>query len=853
MMSLVAPIVAAALMAQAPANREFSGEVVDGQGKAVAGAQVVFRVRPEAKSDPVEVRTTSDDHGAFRLNIPLPGRSLARELNFLAYRPGLAIGAVGLVQTPHRIVLHEPKPRTVQIVGDDARPVAGARIAIRMVYLFGGTLAEVPDSLAASLAASTGPDGNATITYLAARDQLVAVRVTATSIGSQDFLLVEQPGRSSEPAVVTIRLKSTGRIAGRILDQDGKGVANHEIEVWSKAGIEGVLPSQVGFTGGPLRTSADGSFLTPDNLMVGSTYRLVVREPGKDPITSDWITIRDKTRTLPALVLGALRTIRGRVVDRQGKPVACASVFQTGDGPARTSTEADSDGRFSLGGYRQGPAFVFVRAPGFRFHGQLIKPDEADARLELTRSSERPAREMSMLPDPIPLDESRAMARRLLEPCWKAVAEKGDDDARYRVLLALVPADPSGALQKLETVKFNDERIRFMVLRQVVLALAEFDQEEAAAVAESIADPATRAWAFLRLADKVLSGQRQHQGTLLDRSLQQARIMSDPSERLLGLAEVAERWLERGEIDKAKGLFAEGLSIANPLNEKQNSNRGLFAARLARVDLPAALAIARDFAGDRLESQVLGNIAFHIAAENPAEAERVWEQTSRMSRRQIDAEICWKLSGIDPAGARRTLEAMPWIDQRPDLFVSLALGSKARDLSASREAFKTALQGLDRIMKERPERYQMFVGTLLPAVERIDPALVPEMLWRDVASRPPIMDPRAGPGPTRLIAQLAWYDREVAAVLFEPTRALIERTDNSELAAWRYEFLAWSLFDPRAAVARLEQTPISPDVGLIWRSARVYVAESLGRSHDERWGAIWRQRDIMYGGTKRDL
>ncbi len=69
----------------------------------------------------------------------------------------------------------------------------------------------------------------------------------------------------------------------------------------------------------------------------------------------------------------------------------------------------------------------------------------------------------------------------------------------------------------------------------------------------------------------------------------------------------------------------------------------------------------------------------------------------------------------------------------------------------------------------------------------------------------------------------------------------------------RHDFLAWSLFDPRAAVARLEKTPISSDLAQMWRGARVSVAESLGRSHDERWGAIWRERDVMYGGTKRDL
>ncbi len=56
------------------------------------------------------------------------------------------------------------------------------------------------------------------------------------------------------------------------------------------------------------------------------------------------------------------------------------------------------------------------------------------------------------------------------------------------------------------------------------------------------------------------------------------------------VAEVAERWYELGEKDKAKALFAESVRLRpdTPLR------RGLFAARLAHVDLPAALAIAKE-------------------------------------------------------------------------------------------------------------------------------------------------------------------------------------------------------------------------------------------------------------------
>ena len=99
---------------------------------------------------------------------------------------------------------------------------------------------------------------------------------------------------------------------------------------------------------------------------------------------SDWITIGEKTRTLPMMVLRPLRTVSGRVVDRQGKPVADIEVCQSGDGPDASATRTDADGRFSLGGFRQGPVFLFVRrwvsipGPACQSHG--AQPDaRADA------------------------------------------------------------------------------------------------------------------------------------------------------------------------------------------------------------------------------------------------------------------------------------------------------------------------------------------------------------------------------------------------------------------------------------------------------------------------------------------
>ncbi len=529
-----------ALIAQTNPARPMKGDVVDGEGKPIANARVVLYAPPVAylKGDPVEVEAKTNADGQFSLVIPPLERAVMNGIHFLAYSPGQAIGAVDLRR--NRVVLQAPHARTVKLQGPDGQPIAGARVALRVLYGFGGTLAEVPESLADPLATTTGPDGTTSIGYLAARDKLVAVRVTADSIASQDFVLIEQPGVASEPPIITIKLKSTGTISGRLVDENARPVTNQVVEVWSQGNRVWLLANQVSLKEGPIRTIADGSFQTRPVLQQGSAYRVAIRAPGKDPIFSDWITIQEKPHTLPLLVQRSLRTIRGRVVDRQGKPVDGARVFQSGDGPERAETTTAADGHFSLAGFRPGPVFLLVRKNGFRFHGQLLKATDVNVAAELTRVSEAPSRVMKTLPALITIDESRALARQLLEPCWKVFSEAGDLK-KYRFLEVLVPANPSGVLEKLATLKFTNQSFRFRLLREIVLALAERDQEEAASVAESIPDAATKSWALSQLSDRVPESGHERKLALLDRALQQARITADQSERLGQLGEVAQR------------------------------------------------------------------------------------------------------------------------------------------------------------------------------------------------------------------------------------------------------------------------------------------------------------------------
>ena len=449
MLALAAPLLSAILLAQPVPDAKVTGTVVDEQAKPVAGVQVVMYAPPigNFKGDPVEANTETDAAGRFDFTAPPLGRIYTNGVHVCAFKAGFAIAAIEYHRTKtHQIVLRKPETRRVRVEAPEGKPIAGTRIEARLIFFAGGTgTADIPASLASPLATTTAADGTATLTFLCDRDRLVAARLRADTIGEQDLPVAEETAAGKAPSSFAIKLKKTGRLAGRVVDQAGRGVAGQAVEIWTRGASGGLTPNPIRFKNGPPRTDSDGAFQTPANLLIGSSYRVVVREPGNEPIISDFFPITEDSVAIPPLELRPLRSVSGQVVDRQGKPVPDVEVFQSGDGPRRTSVRTDGSGRFALGGFPIGTAYLFARGEGFRFHGKLLKPGEKEVSIELTRSSERPALELTKLHDPVPIEESRALARRILERWWNAAVEKRDEGSKFFVIQFLLPADPPPA------------------------------------------------------------------------------------------------------------------------------------------------------------------------------------------------------------------------------------------------------------------------------------------------------------------------------------------------------------------------------------------------------------------------
>ena len=287
-------------------------------------------------------------------------------------------------------------------------------------------------------------------------------------------------------------------------------------------------------------------------------------------------------------MLRRLRTVEGIARDRQGKPVVGAVVFQTGDGPMRTRALTDSDGRFRVPGLIEGTAILFARKDGYRFRGKPINTEAGTAVLVLTRSDEAHA-PLKTLAGALPHAAERALARRLLMPYVENVMAKGTDSQKYQALAALAPVDPARTLELLDAHWAGKPQFGVDYLRsQVASALADESPDEALGIAESIEDPDVRSQCLGAVVDKLPASDRARKVELLAQAQLQARAIKQPSQKLLMLGWVAERWLNLGEKDRALALLGEGRALVKDV-PPPGYKIAVYTMALARVDFPAAL------------------------------------------------------------------------------------------------------------------------------------------------------------------------------------------------------------------------------------------------------------------------
>jgi hypothetical protein len=852
-------ILASTVLAQA--SSPITGAVVDDRGKPVSGAEVVFSSGVARDgSVPIVAKTTTDETGRFRIEHPgASRRGGVLDGAIWAHKPGPGLGVVELIREDqpgrsHRLVLEPAQARHVTIRDADGKPIKGARIAPRVAetdqtsYL-GAT---VPDVWLERLTAASDDKGIAALPGLTRRSELRSAWIAIPGGGSHIVML---PMQSAKDDAVTLTLGHPARLVGEVKRSSGGSVAGAEIEVWVRCGSPFgdqqawySIPARVMIDGGPIRTDALGSFKTSPALLIGSTYRVVVRAAGHSPSVSDWVTLKNESNSLQPIVVHPLRTISGRAVDRQGNPVAGVQIFEPAGGPFTTTDEA---GLFKLEGARSGRWLLLARQAGFRFQGRLIDSTATQTiELVLSREHEQPDRMMATLPELLSLEESRALARRVIGPYLKEVTAKGDDPAKFRVLDIERWLNPAALLEQVQKTRFDYGFSADFLRGRAAVALVDVDSDEAAAIAETIVDPGRRAGTLVDLVDALPAKELPRKLALLDRAALQIRSAALTSNKLYQMGEVAERWLELGESAKAKVLFTEARKLVETLPPLKRGDAGSFAAHLARVEPAEALALVKDIMRERGRQRVLGNIASRLAFEHPAEAERALSLIEEpIWRIWCAPRICRRLARNDVARARRIAAGLPYPTERAYAWTFIADGLTGSDGTGASAALDQALREIDSIDLHDP--YRRFdpnpAVSILPLVERIAPDRVAEVFWRAVALHAPGDDPRGDFGGDHpLVSEvmlLSRYDRDVAATLFEPVAAYVRSRPlrgDQDIKVAVHQALA--CLDPKNAVAVVESMPPARTlkIGEPGNYARYDLAEILAMPPARRWMRIWR-------------
>ena len=543
-----------------------------------------------------------------------------------------------------------------------------------------------------------------------------------------------------------------------------------------------------------------------------------------------------------------------------GSPVAGAVVFQAGDGPGRTRTVIDAQGRFRLPGIFREPAFLFVAGPGLTFEGHRIEAVDSSVTLRARRNGEPSGPPMQTSPPLLSRAEEKAMALRLVEPELERLSRKEMSREMWSLLEIVPRIDPARSLELADRNVLPDPEYNDYLRLFAAQGLIEGSPEEALAIAETIQKPSFRS-RFLRLAsDAAPATDRARKLALLDQALLHARSAPDPADRLEEFGLIGYRLLELGATDQGKALLREGQRLAATLPKYEASDRkapgpharGRFAAKLARIDTEGAFALAEGFK-DSYADWYIGGVALGLADRNPSQAERA---LGMMSWRNLREERLGRVAGRmvvnDPDRARRLVDAIEDPAERASALAMMARALAKSDPKAAVARVDEVFDLMLRLSAEGRDRFHHHRGScntalgLLPVAEGLDPELLRRSFWKTVALRPP--RPAGGDPDGRYeatVAQmalgLARYDRAVARQILEPVmRRARSLNDADRTSRGHTLFAAAAAIDPAWAVALIETLPDDPPGADVRPKAlaRLTVADILAHGGKERWEQI---------------
>lgn len=816
-----------------------TGRILErGTGKPAPDADVNITSLGSTRNQ--NLRTKTDAEGRYTL------RALPGKLRLHVYTttptyvspPGptwldfdVADGA-GPIEMATREMLRAAPPLLGEVRDEGGRPVAGASVQAEWRTEIAGAatvgrVAATTDDAGGFRLEGLGPDA--------------AVTITATYQGRKTQPPLATRSDVQAPVKLVVTPMPVLSAVGRLTAPAGKALSAIPVRIdFRPASIPNVSVASAMFGSsaypGELKTGADGSFETPKEIeRKPGEFRISVDSPGFIPAKSDWVPTPDgELLRFPDLALTPLRgrrVVEGRVADRDGKPIAGAAVSPAGGGPNGASSRSDANGRFRLAGVQEGKSLVFAEAEGFRFGGAIVDGNEP-VEVVLARKDGPPVTTLRSLSSPLSRAEERTMGREFLQPLLsKSYPQSAGVDANA-AMLALARIDPERMLDRIEQRVVRPDA----VMGYVILGQFEIAPDAAIATIRDDVSPASRAAGWLVLDRYRPAADLARRADFLEKSLADARQVA-PAQRIRLLGLIADRWLERGSLEKARPILLEGRdAIAGLPADRSFFEFEAFAEVLAVVDLPAATAIFERRGRTNVSQPDAAMIDRHkagaavrIARFRPEEAEALMPPASLQFHEQPTAvlAVARRMAHADPDRARRLLEAVIGSSQSDALanpaLVSFGLGAMADELAEAdparaRSLLDDAFAGLRKAAGERPGAWGQnspsgLMAELLPVVERVEPDRLAERVWMAVASRSPGMrTPMAIDllEASTTAALVARYDRKVADVIAEPVLELLasaarDAAPNQVLPIAR----SLTVYDPRVIPRLLQSLPDS--------------------------------------------
>lgn len=590
-----------------------------------------------------------------------------------------------------------------------------------------------------------------------------------------------------------------------------------------------------------LYTGTSGRFATPKQLQPGRRYQIEIDALGMMPEQTELIEATTKPTTdfgdIVLTPVPRVRSLVGEVVDESGKPVAGVVVKQSGDGPRRTRSVSDADGRFRIDGVYEGAVWLFASHDDFGFQAERIASAVSEARIVLRGKAEAqsaPARH-ARLAD---LPEEEAVIRALVEEHRALLEQKLPILHSGRPWVAAIDYLLDGKLPKTPD-GFLDMDLG------TAPAHMWWTPEQAQELAQATADLYWRALLYLGISD-ARGDAPDRQREALAEALLAARANDDVYRRALALRDVSIRFFDLGDRDVGVALVREARELLAAAVENGLDPRlqGTIAPALARVDAPAALDLAQKQENARTRDIFLAEVACSLAAENPVAAEQAIDQVQQYRFEWCSGAV-HRMASVDPERAERIARKFSPPSRQAYLLGLVAHAQPAANRELASRLLEEAYRLLERSLAEgTADARDSACGTaaaLLVMVERVDPTTIDRYLARALAMRPP-RPPRPAQGPPRgsyesqiaeMAIAIAPYDRQTARWLMEP---LAQRTHRMH-PFWA----AVALVDARWALELIQQLPeAEPDAANNPRAGPArQVIEALMHRGPGRWPWVY--------------